>query len=38
MSKKNTDIAFGLVALTMIAAVCIVLGTWVVKGLWTFDC
>lgn len=38
MSKKNTDIAVGFVALVVIAACCIVVGTLIVKGLWHFVC
>lgn len=38
MSKKNTDIAVGFVALVVIAACSIVVGTWIVKALWHFVC
>lgn len=38
MSKKGKDIIAGLILLTLIAVGCLVLGTWIVKGLWTFVC
>lgn len=38
MSKKTTDIVVGLITLALIAVGCIVLGTWIVKGLWRFVC